>query len=138
MEDCIQILFQCENMVEFSAQSVGEFTSVMKHDYYDKEIPQLRSLAIKSSVPVDQMFSSLHLRKLKSIDLDLGPAAIVLQGVTNLDVPWTTIQHVRVVGILHKSESDELVEQCSNAVHHHQTLDGTILLGRPDIETTFA
>jgi hypothetical protein len=139
IEDCIQILFQCENVVEFSAQLAGEFTSVMKHDYYDKEISQLRSLAIKSSVPVDHMFSTLRLEKLESIDLDLGPDAIPLKGVARLHIPWNTLQDIRVVGVLHKLESDRLVEQCSNADHHlHQMLDGTILRGRQDLETAFA
>jgi hypothetical protein len=127
LEDCIQILSQCENLVDFSAQSIGHFPSLMKHDYYDKEIPQLVSLTIKSSAPVGRMFSTLRLTKLENISLDLGQGTIPLNGVVSLKIPWATLQSVRVVG-LRKSDSDELMKHCTSADYHlHQTLDGTTL-----------
>lgn len=127
LDDCIQILFQCDRMIDFSIQSLGRFPSLLKHDFHDSELPRLGSLKLKSTVPVGKLFSVLCLTQLESIELDLTSDASPTKGVSSLNIPWTKLQSVRIAGMLDESDSNHVVAQCSNAQHFHQMSDGTIL-----------
>ena len=114
LDDCIQILFQCDNLTCFSAWSLAEAESFMKHDFHDKEVPHLKSLTIKSNVLPDKLFKTLKMTQLDSIDLELGPDAIPPDGVHTLAVKWSNPRNVRLIGI--PSAQCALVKQrCINA-----------------------
>ncbi|KAF8227352.1 hypothetical protein L208DRAFT_308812 [Tricholoma matsutake] len=123
LDDCIQILFECESVTDFSAQSLTEVASFMKHDFYDKDIPHLKSLTIKSDVMLDKLFNTLNMTQLKSIDFELGVDASPSIGVASLAIPWNTLQNVRLVGVPNKVHSDHVRQQCTIArVLHLETL----------------
>ena len=113
LDDCIQILFQCENLTSFSAWSLAEAESFMKHDFHDK-VFYLRSLTIKSDVLLDKLFETLHMTQLDNIDLELGPDASPTEGIHTLAVEWSELRKVRLVGIP-DSRCDGVEQRCVNA-----------------------
>ena len=128
LEDCIQILSQCENLIEFSAQSLGVFASSMKHDFHSSVMAQLESLTIKSTIPLDKLFKTLTMPQLNRIDLQPSPNTSFPMHVNNFGIPWGRLQSIKIVGILQKSALKQLKEQCNNATRLHlETLDGITL-----------
>lgn len=124
LDDCIEILFQCECMVDFSAQSLGEFASLMKHNFYRKSTPQLGSLVVKSSVPVDKLFYILRFANLRSIELELDSFPNPPQRICNFDIPWAELQNIRLVGNVDRLDLGQIRGDCNKARRLHlETFD---------------